>query len=31
MYVVQVTGGKFKIASQVKGEDAIGPDTCDKF
>ena len=28
MYVVRVTGGKFKIVSQVKGEDAIGPDTC---
>ena len=28
MYVVRVTGGKFKIVSQVKGDDAIGPDTC---
>jgi len=28
MYVVRVTGGKFKIVSQVNGEDAIGPDTC---
>ena len=28
MYVVRVTGGKFKIVSQVKGEEAIGPDTC---
>jgi len=31
MYVVQVTGGKFKIASQVAGADAIGPDTCARF
>lgn len=31
MYVVQVTDGKFKIASEVKGEDAIGPDTCTRF
>jgi hypothetical protein len=31
MYVVQVTGGKFKIISEVKGADAIGPDTCQKF
>ena len=31
MYVVRVTGGKFKIVSQVKGEDAIGPDTCTRF
>lgn len=31
MYVVQVTGGKFKIVGQVKGEDAIGPDTCTRF
>lgn len=31
MYVVKVTGGKFKIVGQVKGEDAIGPDTCTRF
>jgi branched-chain amino acid transport system substrate-binding protein len=31
MYVVRVTGGKFKIVGQVKGEDAIGPDTCTRF
>ncbi len=31
MYVVKVTDGKFKIASEVKGEDAIGPDTCTRF
>ncbi|MBX3552450.1 MAG: ABC transporter substrate-binding protein [Pseudolabrys sp.] len=31
MYVAQVTDGKFKIASEVKGEDAIGPDTCTRF
>jgi branched-chain amino acid transport system substrate-binding protein len=31
MYVVQVTGGKFKIVGQVKGEDAIGPDSCTRF
>lgn len=31
MYVVQVTGGKFKIVGQVKGDDAIGPDTCSRF
>jgi branched-chain amino acid transport system substrate-binding protein len=31
MYVVQVTGGKFKIVSEVKGADAIGPVTCKKF
>ena len=28
MYVVQVTDGKFKIISQVNGEEAIGPNTC---
>jgi branched-chain amino acid transport system substrate-binding protein len=28
MYVVRVTGGKFKIVGQIKGEDAIGPNTC---
>jgi branched-chain amino acid transport system substrate-binding protein len=31
MYVVRVTGGKFKIIGQVKGEDAIGPNTCKRF
>ncbi len=31
MYVVKVTDGKFKIASEVKGEDAIGPDSCTLF
>lgn len=31
MYVVQVTGGKFKIISNVSGPDAIGPDTCTRF
>ena len=28
MYVVQVTDGKFKIISQISGEEAIGPNTC---
>lgn len=28
MYVVQVTDGKFKIISQISGEEAIGPSTC---
>jgi branched-chain amino acid transport system substrate-binding protein len=28
MYVVRVTDGKFKIVGQIKGEDAIGPNTC---
>jgi len=31
MYVVQVKGGKFSIVGEVKGEDAIGPDTCTRF
>ena len=31
MYVVRVTGGAFKIVSQVKGEDAIGPNACTRF
>lgn len=31
MYVVQVIDGKFKIISTVKGEAAIGPDTCTRF
>jgi branched-chain amino acid transport system substrate-binding protein len=28
MYVVRVTDGKFKIVGQIKGEAAIGPNTC---
>lgn len=31
LYVVQVADGKFKIISSVRGEDAIGPDTCTRF
>ncbi|MGE0339893.1 MAG: ABC transporter substrate-binding protein [Xanthobacteraceae bacterium] len=31
MYVVRVTKGKFVIASQVGGEDAIGEDLCTRF
>lgn len=31
MYVVRVSGGKFSIIGQVKGEDAIGPDACTRF
>jgi branched-chain amino acid transport system substrate-binding protein len=31
MYVVRVNGGKFTIVGEVKGEDAIGPDTCTRF
>lgn len=31
MYVVRVSGGKFSIVDQVKGEDAIGPDACTRF
>lgn len=31
MYVVRVTGGKFKIVGQVSGPEAIGPDTCTRF
>jgi branched-chain amino acid transport system substrate-binding protein len=31
MYVVQVTGGQFKIVGQVPGDEAIGPDTCTRF
>lgn len=31
MYVVRVTQGQFKIISEVKGEDAIGPDACTRF
>lgn len=31
MYVVRVSGGKFAIVGQVKGEDAIGADLCTRF
>lgn len=31
MYVVQVTGGKFKIVGQVPAADAIGLDVCTRF
>ncbi|MEA2977886.1 MAG: branched-chain amino acid transport system substrate-binding protein [Alphaproteobacteria bacterium] len=31
MYVVRVSGGQFKIVSQVTGEEAIGADTCTRF
>ena len=31
MYVVKVQDGKFKIVSQVPGEEAIGPDACKRF
>lgn len=31
MYVVQVQGGQFTIADRIAGEDAIGPDTCERF
>jgi branched-chain amino acid transport system substrate-binding protein len=31
MYVVRVSGGKFTIVGEVKGEDAIGADTCTRF
>lgn len=31
MYVVQITGGKFKIISQVPGAEAIGADACTRF
>jgi branched-chain amino acid transport system substrate-binding protein len=31
MYVVQVTGGQFKIVGQVPGADAIGADDCNRF
>ena len=31
MYVVEVKNGQFTIARSIAGEDAIGPDTCDKF
>lgn len=31
MYVVRVNNGKFGIVGEVKGEDAIGADTCTRF
>ena len=31
MYVVRVDNGKFQIVSKVPGEEAIGPDTCERF
>jgi branched-chain amino acid transport system substrate-binding protein len=31
MYVVRVSGGKFTIVGEVKGEDAIGADSCTRF
>jgi len=31
MYVVQIKGGQFSIADSIAGEDAIGPDTCERF
>jgi branched-chain amino acid transport system substrate-binding protein len=31
MYVVQVTGGQFKIVGQVPGPEAIGKDECTRF
>ena len=31
MYVVQVTGGQFKIVGKVPGTDAIGADDCKRF
>lgn len=31
MYVVRVANGKFGIVGQIKGEDAIGADTCTRF
>jgi branched-chain amino acid transport system substrate-binding protein len=31
MYVVRVTGGQFKIVSQISGEEAIGKDECTRF
>lgn len=31
MYVVQVQGGQFTIINRIAGEDAIGPDTCERF
>jgi branched-chain amino acid transport system substrate-binding protein len=31
MYVVRVSGGKFTIVGEVKGDEAIGPDACTRF
>ncbi|MEZ5785163.1 MAG: ABC transporter substrate-binding protein [Xanthobacteraceae bacterium] len=31
MYVVRVDNGQFNIVSKVPGEEAIGPDTCERF
>ncbi|HEY0331389.1 MAG TPA: ABC transporter substrate-binding protein [Rhodopseudomonas sp.] len=31
MYVVRVNGGQFKIVGNVSGEEAIGPDSCERF
>ena len=31
MYVVKVTKGKFVIANEVSGDDAIGDDVCTRF
>ena len=31
MYVVRITNGQFKIGGEVKGDDAIGADTCTRF
>lgn len=31
MYVVEIAGGAFDIRSTVAGEDAIGPDLCERF
>jgi branched-chain amino acid transport system substrate-binding protein len=31
MYAMRVNGGKFEIVGRVKGEAAIGPDTCTRF
>jgi branched-chain amino acid transport system substrate-binding protein len=31
MYVVRITNGQFKIGGEVKGDDAVGADTCTRF
>lgn len=31
MYVVQVNDGEFDIFASVTGEEAIGPDACERF
>lgn len=31
MYVVRVDKGQFKIVGEVKGDEAVGPDTCTRF